>query len=354
MAKPVAILSPESNKSHHVAQGALYTLAGITVAGVVWALGLRSGNEARQSGVAPVGHEPASPVGVIPPPAPPPSPPATLSTAAPLPAPVPAPVTSPQRPLLPVGRELTQPQVLEAMAVGRQARTQGDIQGSLQAFRQADLQQPNHPEILSEMALSYEAMGIMTKAEALWRSIAAMGDAGAGGYASLAKAKLSGGAGRPELTAPASSGSPVTLGACTIIKDATVTKGERIAVRVPLIATPGTVIDPAQMDIHVFLFEKVNGERVEQARAAAPTLNWVSAPVNWKDANEELVDVVYDLPPPKPEEVRDLGRRTFHGFVVKLFYQNKLAGEQAQPGDLLDFSSQPSAPAGLDNALFPK
>ncbi len=197
-------------------------------------------------------------------------------------------------------------------------------------------------------------MGIMTKAEALWRSIAAMGDAGAGGYASLAKAKLSGGTGRPELTAPASSGSPVTLGACTIIKDPTVTKGERIAVRVPLIATPGTVIDPAQMDIHVFLFEKVNGERVEQARAAAPTLNWVSAPVNWKDANEELVDVVYDLPPPKPEEVRDLGRRTFHGFVVKLFYQNKLAGEQAQPRDLLDFSSQPSAPAGLDNALFPK
>lgn len=354
MAKPVAILSPESNKSHHVAQGALYTLAGITVAGVVWALGLRSGNEARQSGVTPVGHEPASPVGVIPPPAPPPSPPATLSTAAPLPAPAPSPVAASQRPLLPAGRELTQPQILEAMEVGRQARAQGDIQGSLQAFRQADLQQPNHPEILSEMALSYEAMGIMTKAETLWRSIAGMGEAGAGGYASLAKSKLSGGTGRPELTAPASSGSPVTLGACTIIKDPTVTKGERIAVRVPLIATPGTVIDPAQMDIHVFLFEKVNGERVEQARAAAPTLNWVSAPVNWKDANEELVDVVYDLPPPKPEEVRDLGRRTFHGFVVKLFYQNKLAGEQAQPGDLLDFSSQPSAPAGLDNALFPK
>ncbi|WP_156346077.1 hypothetical protein [Verrucomicrobium spinosum] len=88
MVKPVAILSPESNKSHHVAQGALYTLAGITVAGVVWALGLRSGNEARQSGVTSVGLETPSQVGVIPPPALPPSA-ATLSTAAPLPAPAP-------------------------------------------------------------------------------------------------------------------------------------------------------------------------------------------------------------------------------------------------------------------------
>jgi hypothetical protein len=351
MAKPVAILSPESNKAHHVAQGALYTLAGITVAGAVWALGLRSGNEARQSGTAPVGLDPITPAGTTLAPVPPPPPPATLSTAAPLPPAV-AP-SSAQRPAVPPGRALIQPQLLEFLEAGRQARAQGDMQGSLQAFRQADLQEPNHPEILSEMALSYEAMGIMTKAEGLWRTVAAMGEGGAGGYFTMAKSKLGGGGARSELPGSVSA-SPVTLGACQIIKDATVTKGERIAVRVPLIASPGSVIDPAQMDIHVFLFEKVNGERVEQARAAAPTLNWVSAPVNWKDANEELVDVVYDLPPPKPEEVRDLGRRTFHGFVVKLFYQNKLAGEQAQPGELLDFSSQPSAPAGLDNALFPK
>lgn len=352
MAKPVAILSPESNKAQHVAQGVLYTLAGLTVAGAVWALGLRSANEARQTSSAPSsGLEPAPVPGPLAPPpvAPAPAPSAPLNVEA---APAPAPVGA-QRPMLPPGRELKHPQVLAAMEAGRQARAQGDMQGSLDHFRQAELQEPNHPEILSEMALSYEGMGIMTKAESLWRTVSALGEAGAGGYFAIARSKLGG---RPDLPASpgASSINPVSLGACQSLKDPTVANGERITVRVPLIATPGTVIDPSQMDIHVFLFEKVNGERVEQARAAAPTLKWVSAPVDWKDANEELVDVVYDLPPPKPEEVRDIGRRTFHGFVVRLFYQNKLAGEQAQPGDLLDFSSQPSTPAGLDNALFPK
>ncbi|MEZ0389657.1 MAG: tetratricopeptide repeat protein [Verrucomicrobium sp.] len=349
MAKPVAILSPESNKASHVAQGVLYVLAGVSLAGAVWALGVRSGNEARLTSPSllpePAPAASGGPVGQ-------PNYPVNQATlAAPAPV-VPAPMApTAQRPSLPAGREIKLPLVLESLEAGRQARNQGDMQGSLEFIRQADLREPNHPEILSEMAMTYEAMGIMSKAESSWRSVAAMGEAGAGGYFALAKSKLAGG--RPENPSPVAS-SPVSLGACQVIKDPSVTNGERIAVRVPLIATPGAVIDPAQMDIHVFLFQKVNGERVEQARAAAPTLNWVSAPVDWKSANEELVDVVYDLPPPKPNEVRDLGRRTFHGFVVKLFYQNKLAGEQAQPGDLLNFSSQPSAPAGLDNALFPK
>jgi hypothetical protein len=246
--------------------------------------------------------------------------------------------------MVPAGRELSQPLVLEAMAAGRQARLQGDMQGALQSFRSADLRVPSHPEILSEMALTYEAMGIMSKATPLWKTVVAMGESGAGGYYALAASKLGSG---PEMgSAPPSD--PVTLGNCQVIR-----AGDRVTVRVPLVALPGAIIDPTQMDIHVFLFEKVNGERIEQVRAEAPAPNWVSAPVDWKDGNEELMDLVYNLPAPKPEEVRDLGKRTFHGFLVRFFYQNKLVGEQAQPEDLVDFSSQPSSAPGVDNSLFP-
>jgi len=250
----------------------------------------------------------------------------------------------------PVVRALKNPQILEAIEASKLARKQGDMQASIEALRSADAKEPNHPLILSELALTYEGMGILTKATAAWRSIAAMGEKTAGSYFTLAKSKLEG---RADSTLH--NMSAVKLGECQVIRDASAKKGERIAVRVSLLATPGAVIDPAQMDIHVYLFEAVNhGERIEQARATAPSLDWVSAPVDWKESNEELVDVVYDLPSPKPEELREFGQRKFHGYVVKLFYQNKLVGEEAQPASLRDFSPMRSGPAGLDSALFPK
>lgn len=249
-----------------------------------------------------------------------------------------------------VVRALKNPQILEAIEASKLARKQGDMQAAIEALHSADTKEPNHPLILSELALTYEGMGIMTKAMAAWRSIIAIGEEKAGSYFTLAKAKLEG---RDD--SPLNNVSAIKLGECQVIRDATAKKGERIAVRVPLIATPGAVIDPAQMDIHVYLFESVNnGERIEQARATAPSLDWISAPVDWKESNEELVDVVYDLPSPKPEELREFGQRKFYGYVVKLFYQNKLVGDEAQPASLRDFSPARSGPAGLDGSLFPK
>lgn len=277
-----------------------------------------------------------------------PIPPANATVAAPLnvsPTPIPSSAQT-----LSAGKPLQNPQVLEAIEAGKLARKQGDMQASLEALRSAEAREPNHPLILSQMALTYEEMGIRTKAMAAWRSIVAMGETNAGSFFTLAKSKLEG---RDD--ALLNQASAVKLGECQVIRDASSNKGERIAVRVPLVATPGAVIDPAQMDIHVYLFEDVNqGERIEQARATAPSNDWVSAPVDWKDSNEELVDVIYDLPTPKPEELREFGQRKFYGYVVKLFYQNKLVGEEAKPASLRDFSPARTGPAGLDGALFPK
>ena len=122
------------------------------------------------------------------------------------------------------------------------------------------------------------------------------------------------------------------------------------------IAAPGVEVEPTQMDIHVYFYDKTGPEgRIEPSKADAPDQNWVSAPVDWKDeGREELLDVIYNMPALKPEEVRDIGRRTFYGYVVKLFYRDRLVGEQAAPRDLLDFKPAVAAPAGADNALFPK
>lgn len=250
---------------------------------------------------------------------------------------------------LPPGREISNPQVREMVEAARAVRKLGDMQMALESLRAADLREPNHPEILSETAITYEAMGLAEKSETVWRSVITLGEAGAGGYFALAKAKIEG----RESTPKTPDRNPVTLGACQIIPDKTVTNGQRLALRVPIIAAAGLDIDPSQMDIHVYFYDKVGTDRIEPTRADPPTPSWVSAPVDWKEG-EELVDFGYNMPELNSEELRNLGKRGFYGYVVKIFYQDRLMGVQAEPKALLDYKPRSVGPAGADNALFPK
>ena len=108
------------------------------------------------------------------------------------------------------------------------------------------------------------------------------------------------------------------------------------------------------MDIHVYFYDKVGKDRVEPSKADQPEQKWVSQRVDWALHNEELLDVVYHMPELRPEELRDLGKRSYYGYVVKLFYQNRLMSQKADPPSLLDFKPAAPGSAGVENALFPK
>lgn len=360
MAEPPAILVPGSERAHYAAQLALCVLAGLSVAALGWA-GWRGAFSGRGENVATEAPSPApSPswahVGAAAP---------VVSQSIPAPAPAPAPVSGlpvspapvivqtgggqPLPPAPPPGRAISNPQVREMVEAARAVRKLGDMQVALESLRAADLREPNHPEILSETAITYEAMGLPEKSESVWRNVIALGEAGAGGYFALAKAKIEGRDAMPKTAER----NPVTLGACQIIPDNKVTSGQRLALRVPIIAAPGLDVDPSQMDIHVYFYDKVGTDRIEPTRADPPTPNWVSAPVDWKEG-EELVDFGYNMPELNPEELRNLGKRGFYGYVVKIFYQDRLMGVQAEPKALLDYKPRGVGPAGADNALFPK
>ncbi len=234
----------------------------------------------------------------------------------------------------------------------REVRKLGDMQAAIESLRAADLREPNHPEILSEIALTYEAMGLADKSQAAWKSVLAMGETVAGGFHALAKSKLEGHEDVPP--AAASSSKPVFIGSCQALPDTTVTKGQRVTLRVPIIAAPGADVDPAQMDIHVYFYDKVGKDRVEASKADPPEQKWVSQQVDWALHNEELLDIVYNMPELRPDELRNLGKRSYHGYVVKLFYQNRLMSQKADPPALLDFKPEGPGSAGVENALFPK
>jgi hypothetical protein len=371
MSKTATILSAESERAQLVAQVILCSLAAVCTVGVIWGVGHREDgtlSTTRLSGVdkAPIPATPpqesAFALPVVPP-EPISSPLAGESLILPPVAPAPPvpsrPPVQPSPPLtpalpaiaLPPGRELKNPQIIEGVKVARLAREAGDTATSLESLRAADLREPQHPEILSEMALTYESMGLMDKAKSLWRSVLAMGEGQAGGYYVMAKGKLE----NIPLPPTAVISSAVQLGHCEVVRKPHASGGEHVTVRVPIMAAPGAVIDLDQMDIHVFLFEQVNdGERIEQVRAEAPQYRWASDPIDWTGPEGEILEITYDLTAPTPEELRNLGNRSFHGYIVKLFYQDKLSGEQSHPPTLQDFPPRSVSPAGLDNALFPK
>jgi hypothetical protein len=225
---------------------------------------------------------------------------------------------------------------------------------ALDLLRTADLHEPQHPEIMSEMALTYEAMGLPYKAEGWWRNVLSLGEAGAGDYYPLARRKLDEMQDAAKTAAAANDVNPLSLGRCTVIPDKTVTKGQRLTLRIPLIASPNTPIDPQKVDLHVYFYDKLPDGTVAPTHADPPTPAWVNSPVDWKTTQEELVDVTYNMPELKPEELRNLGRRTYDGYVVKLFYDDKFMGEQADPKSLLDYKPSQAGVGGMNNALFPK
>ncbi|HSJ02994.1 MAG: caspase family protein, partial [Verrucomicrobium sp.] len=121
-----------------------------------------------------------------------PAPPAAemLPPLAPAPSPSVMPTASLPLPALPPGKELQHATAKEEVAAARKARNAENISEALDHLRIADLRVPNHPEILAEMALTYEAMGLKVKARSYWTQVSALGEAESGGYHQLAVSKL--------------------------------------------------------------------------------------------------------------------------------------------------------------------
>jgi hypothetical protein len=239
----------------------------------------------------------------------------------------------------------------QLLDLAKQVRGLGDMQGALEVLRRADLRFPSRPEVLTEMALCYEQMGLNDKAAGLWRQLSAQDSSQAGGFRDLAQRRLSApAAGQPALEG----GQVLALGACRTERDAGVANGEKVVLRIPILRQGQTQVDPSQVDIDVYFFDRVNGQQVALTIADEPPSTWTAPPVDWSGIGEEPLDVTYFLPTLTPGEVAAHGRRAYHGYVVRLYYQNKLQDVAAEPRDLLDFGLPSSRPeAGAAHPLLP-
>lgn len=248
----------------------------------------------------------------------------------------------------------------EMVELAKQVRGLGDMKGALEVLNKADLMFPGRPEVLAEMAQCYETMGLSDKAAGVWKQLEAMDPTRAAGYRDLAQRRLTSAA---QASPPVEAAAPsffsdapkiLSLGACQAIKDPTAANGEKVVLRIPILRQGNTSVDPSQVDINVFFFDRVNGERVALTIADEPVYNWTAMPVDWSGIGEEPLDVTYFLPTLTPGEITAHGRRSYHGYVVRLYYQNKLQDVAAEPRDLLDFGSrEPANEPGAVNPLLP-
>jgi hypothetical protein len=373
MPSPGTILTPDRGTAHTVALGVLCALVVVQIAAVGRAVWLgTAGGKANPSTDAPAGSIFASPPVATPGLTPPPTVPLTGTSNATLSPPI-IPSTASAVPSMPTPAATVtgafssniaiDPKLDETLQIVQQLRPLGDLQSALDLLKKADGQFPDHPVVLHEMAQTYDQMGLTDKALTTWRRLESLG-ARAGEFQTRATQRLS----SLPSSAGAASLSPVTglttpptkaldttkslgLGFCQITRDPVVTSGEKLTLRIPILSH--APVNPDEVNIDVFFFDLVNGEKVEQTRADDPIYTWAGVPVDWAE-RQEVLDVTYHMPVMSADQLKNYGKRKFHGYIVKLYHQNKLMDTAAEPASLLGGTGGADAGSqGMGNPLLP-
>lgn len=293
-----------------------------------------------------------------------------LLAGIPKPAPTPAatPQPTPARPVV-----TPQSQVNELIGMAKELRDRGDTGTAMTRLRQAQGIFSNYAPIVSEMAITYEKMGLTDKAIEQWRRIYQMGER-AGIYYAAAEAKLRAlqlpdtaaeeTAARPvegSLTpdTPADTAVVFSLGKVGTTDDTGTTQAaRRLKLAVPIVARPGSRVDPRDVVIQVFFYEMLRDGTVVETNANV-TSTWARRqnadgevqPVDWSTSAPEVLEVTYAQPEYDPRDPRPRERRNYFGYSVRVYYKGVLNAKYADPQRLL---GQFIPPAALPSSDLPR
>jgi hypothetical protein len=100
---------------------------------------------------------------------------------------------------------------------------------------------------------------------------------------------------------------------------------KRFTLRIPIKARPQ--IDPHQLVIQVLFYDIVDDKNVVNTNANVSN-RWVTPPADWARSDTEELEVGYRLPKWENE------RRTYFGYIVRLYYKGQLQAATAEPESL--------------------
>ena len=233
----------------------------------------------------------------------------------------------------------------EMLQQGRALRDRGDTNNALLRFREAQASDPKSPEVISEIAVTLEKMGLPDKAAENWKRVYDMGES-AGVYFSAAEAKMREavmstrvGLQQPAATANSNVQSAggttatATFGIGSVesedMRDAKALR--HLVVRVPIQLRLKTKINVKDLVIQVIFYDVLDGK---PTRTNANVSNrWSTAPVDWREDENEVLEVEYVQPLPDPHETKREDRK-FYGYLVRVYYKDELQATSAEPSVL--------------------
>jgi hypothetical protein len=236
----------------------------------------------------------------------------------------------------------------ELVLQGKQLRERGDMSTAITKFREAATIDAKSPVPLTELAMTYDKMGMAEKAAENWRKIYEMGE-GAGIAYQAAKAKLEATQANTlrevvKPAAPAPEAAPVdnstaidgiaagaTLGLLQITPEEQRddNSAKHFLLHIPIKARPKAHIDVKDLVIHVLFYDIVDGQNVVQTSANVQS-RWATPPADWADTDTEELAVEYQLPKPEPRAAKRENRKYF-GYIVRIYYKQQLQAATAEP-----------------------
>lgn len=260
----------------------------------------------------------------------------------------------------------------------RQLRARGDMNSALARLREAQVAEPENPQIIAEMAATYEAMQLPDRAYEQWQRLYNLGD-GAGVLYSLADFKI-----HHVPATPAPESTPSAEGAVSpsdgnfqaqgdaVLKLADVhmesiqdpAAEQKVALRIVVKNRPGTAIDPTKVRILTYFYDLVDGKDAVLTDAQTAFAWLTPGKIDWANDKSEVLETTYTrmkaTPAPAPEAAAPPARkglrkgkgaaeatpaptptptpapvRTYLGYTVRLYYDRQLQDVKADPVRLL-------------------
>jgi hypothetical protein len=223
---------------------------------------------------------------------------------------------------------ITDERVLFFLESALSSREKGDMKAALTQIRAACDLMPEHPRLLYELAVTYEKMALPDKARFVWDQIFKLGS-GAGVYFRLAEEKFEMG----DTRTPREIEVPLQLGKILERTERNPNFAQQVTLRIPVQVRDAASIDPGKVSVVTQFFDDVGG-RVEETSALTDRWHWLSGDSpTWITNTVEFLEQSYQLPR-MPVVGPATPARQYHGYIVKLYYNDHLQDVKAKPAQL--------------------
>lgn len=266
-------------------------------------------------------------------------------------------------------------------------REKGDTANALAKLQEASQRDPKNASVLAEMATTYESMGMIDRSNETWRKVQELGPA-AGSFFEQADKRLKMGVAVAPTPAPPVSASSADAGAAPAlsgipegstfgISDVKATEtpdpdaDTNLMLRISVKKRPNVAADHTKVKIQVFFYDTVDDKDIKLTDADV-NYEWLTPKHDWMETNPEILAVTYlraknrvlspeaalsaaaaaivpgkKAKPKAPDTpASEGGRRSYLGYIVRVYYHDQLQAMTANPPKLLSlFPAPATAPA---------